>query len=141
MPKTDSALTPVAQAVDAFDEDIKWQNVSAGFGDQWDFEIDGPLIGNYLGSVETGVPDGNSPDPTATRKSWVHQFAPISDPDSVVFAWGSYNLDAAFRGWDTDGNALIPLGTLVRIVWRGKKEMKGKGGKTVNVYTVQVAGQ
>ncbi len=141
MPKNDTALSPVQSAVDVYDDDIAWQNVSAGFGDQWDFEIDGPLIGHYIGSTETEVSDNNSPDPNAKRTSWVHQFAPVSDPDTVVFVWGSYSLDAAFRGFDQDGNALIPLGTLVRVVYRGKKEMKGKGGRTVNVYTVQVAGR
>lgn len=137
MAKNETA--PIASAVQAFGDDIQWQNVSAGFGDQWDFEIDGPLVGHYIGSVETTLPDSNNPG--QMRTSWVHQFAPMDDPDTVVFVWGSHNLDAAFRGYDADGNDLIPLGTLVRVVWRGKKEMKGKGGKTVNVYTVQVAGR
>lgn len=113
----------------------QWETVAAGLGEEWNFEADGDLIGNYLGTTSIDVPDTNHPG--EMRTSLVHQFAPRDDPSEIVFAWGSYSIDQAF-GKDENGNLLIPLGTLCRVIYKGKREIKG-GKQSLRHYIVQRA--
>lgn len=121
---------------DIGENEDEWTNISTGFGDEWDFEMDGALVGNYIGSMTADVPDKNSDVPGAMRTTMIHQFAPQNEPDRVVFVWGSYSIDAVF-GTDANGNPNVHLGDRVRIVYRGKREIAG--GKSVRQYTVQVS--
>lgn len=109
-----------------------WDTISSGLGQEWDWH-DGPLVGNFLGTLETEVPDKNSDIPNATRTTNVHQFAPSDAPDETVFIWGSVNLDKDMA------NDAIQVGDLLRITYLGKDSFTGKDGKprTANKYKVQ----
>lgn len=110
----------------------EWDTVNTGsIGEEWDFERDGPLTGNFLGlrTVET--------QKVESGEAIAIQFAPISDPDSVVFIWMSADL-AAFE----DGG-MFAIGDRVRITYLGRKQFTGADGKPrqLKQYRVQVPRQ
>lgn len=95
-----------------------WEDVGSGLGEEWDFDRDGALIGNYLGSktVET--------DKIETGEATAYQFAPERDPESVVFVWGSWQIADAFA------QDAIRIGDLCKITYLGIKQVgTGDDGK------------
>lgn len=105
-----------------------WETVGGSLGEEFDFSTGAPLIGNYLGSRTVETEKVESGEATA------YQFALASDPESVVFVWGSYAITDAFAAGD------IKLGDLVKITAQGTREFKGPDGKPriVKQYRVQV---
>lgn len=115
-------------ATDSTPEAVEnWETVGGSLGEEYDF-ANGPLIGNYLGSRTVETEKVESGEATA------YQFAPVNDPDSLVFVWGSYAITDAFDSGD------IKLGDLVKITAQGTREFKGPDGKPriVKQYRVQV---
>ena len=107
----------------------KWQDVRTGLGDEWEIEKQ-PLVGSFIGmsTKELTGADGEK------RVQSIYQFAPESEPDRIVFLWGSYQLDEAFREIET--------GTLCRVSFTGVRQFKGEDGgpRQVKNYRVQIAG-
>jgi len=111
-------------------DDEEWEDIRLGLGDEWDFEALGPLTGNFLGSTTQMVDD---------REQTVYQFAPMDEPERVVFVWGSNQLDLAFAA-DPNGNPLIHVGDKVRIIFLGRQQFTSdEGPRQVKRYRVQVA--
>lgn len=106
----------------------QWEDVRTGLGDEWPIE-DRPLDGNFLGmsTKELTGADGKE------RVQSIYQFAPMDAPDTIVFLWGSYQLDEAFRE--------IERGTRCRVTFNGIRQFKDdKGGpRQVKNYRVQIA--
>lgn len=133
MASTDKAAPDAAtDAAPEAPDTGKWETVGGSLGEEWDF-VNGPLIGNYLGHKTVETEKVDSGEATA------YQFALASDPESVVFVWGSYAITDAFA----DG--AIKLGDLVKITAQGTREFSAVNEKTgknepriVKQYRVQV---
>lgn len=113
---------------DALDEE--WETISTGIGEEWDLETKGPFVGNFIGTTTKELKDSDTE--SGVREQSVHQFAPKSAPDEVVFLWGSYELDAAM--------SKIQQGALVRVAFTGIGQFKSdQGPRQIKHYKVQVA--
>lgn len=125
----DSAAN-VEQAVDP--ASVEWETISTSLGDEWDFERDGALIAHFVGLVEKETNKIESGKATAV------QFAPINDPDRVVFVWASADLQM-FTGGDSAD--LIRVGDLVKIQFLGRDQFTGADGspRQIKRYRVQAA--
>lgn len=108
--------------------DHKWEDVRTGLGDEWPIENE-PLVGSFLGMSTKELTGADGQD----RVQSIYQFAPENEPDHIVFIWGSYQLDEAFRD--------IESGTLCRVTFNGIRQFKDdKGGpRQVKNYRVQVS--
>lgn len=106
----------------------EWDTIGGGIGDEWDFDRDGALVGNFLGSRIVETTKVESGQATA------YQFAPRVAPDTVVFVWGSYEIESALSG------DLVRVGDLVRISYLGTRQFTGQDGKprVVKQFRVQV---
>jgi hypothetical protein len=127
-----SRQTPAA--TEAADND-EWETIPTGsLGNEWDFDRDGALIGNYLGSRTVETAKLESGEATA------HLFAPIGDPESVVFLWESADLAGAFRV-DGDGTSLIRVGDKVRVTFLGERAFTAANGqpRRIKQYRVEAA--
>lgn len=112
-------------------DSTEWEDVRIGIGEEWDFESNGgePLVGNFLGSSVQQLTDKRTGEERATL---VHQFAPDAEQDSVVFLWGSANLDKAMEQ--------IEQGSRVRVSFLGRDQFVKDGEpRQVKRYRVQVA--
>lgn len=104
-----------------------FRDIRIGLGEEWNFEHEGPLTGHYLGQAAQDI-DG--------RNQNVYQFAPLDNPDEVVFVWGSDQLDRAFASGD------IRMGSLMRITFLGRDQFTDRDSgqpRQVKRYRVQVA--
>lgn len=125
----DTGTVAAPASADTGDE---WETVNTGsIGEEWDFERDGPLTGNFLGLRTVETTKVESGEATAI------QFAPISAPDEIVFVWMSADLKA-FE--DSD---MFAVGDRVRISYLGRKQFTGEDGKPrqLKQYRVQVPKQ
>lgn len=125
--------TSTDQAHEVNPEGIEWETLTLGLGDSWDFEHYGPMTGHFLGTTTRPVADKETGEIRSTN---VHQFAEYSDPDRVVFVWGSSQLDDAFT------SDLIKQGDLVQIVFLGIDQFTDKeSGKprVIKRYKVRLA--
>jgi hypothetical protein len=114
----------------------KFRDVRTGFGDAWDFERNGPLLGFYRGKeVMHGLADSQRPG--QKRDQPIYQFTPEDAPDALVFVYGSYQLKVAFEG-EGDTPAEIGVGDLVQVTFLGREAIKG-GAQQINRYRIQVA--
>jgi hypothetical protein len=100
-----------------------WDQVSTGLGEKIDWEATSQFVGYYKdeSSIESTNADGkvdNAPCFLFTMRDGAERFA-----------WKTYQLEQAL--------ADVPVGTLVRIDWLGKRDI-GKG-QTVNVFKVYKA--
>lgn len=111
----------------------KFKDIRIGLGEEWDFERDGPLTGNYIGTAVQELDDKQNKG--RKREQNVYQFAPTDNPDEVVFIWGSDQLDRAFASED------IQIGSLMRITYLGREQFTADDGtpRQVKRYRVQVA--
>lgn len=108
----------------------EWETIPTGsLGEEWDFEHDGPLIGHYLGSRTVETRKLESGEATA------HLFAPVRDPESVVFLWESADLRGAF-----DGDK-IRMGDKVRVTYLGERAFTADNGqpRRIKQYRVEAA--
>lgn len=122
-------MATASKTAQTTNDDVEWEALNLGLGDEWDFETEGTLDANYLGSTTAEVPDRQN----GTRSTYVHQFAPIDEPDVIRFVWGSYSLDSAFID-----NDLIRVGDRVRVEYLGKRAIKD-GAQQIRRYKVLVA--
>lgn len=111
------------------DTGSEWTTISTGIGEEWDFERDGPMIGFFLGS--TSVETRKTESGVATA----YQFAPVGQPDEIVFVWESSELARAFA------SDMVRTGDKVRIRFLGREQFTGEDGKPRQVkrYRVDVA--
>lgn len=118
--------TPAPAGTDDGDE---WETIpTGGLGDEWDFDRDGVLIGNYLGSREVET------EKIESGKATAHLFAPVTDPDRIVFVWESAEIATAFSG------DLIRVGDKVRVTFLGIRQFTGKKGpQQIKQYKVEAA--
>lgn len=112
-------------------EGTEWEDIGKGLGDEWDFEQDGTLIAHFIGSKEVETTKIESGKATAL------QFAPINEPDAIVFVWASSELSMFVTGEDDR----IRVGDLVKIQFLGIDQFKGADGKPRQIkrYRVQAA--
>jgi len=106
--------------------DDGWEEISVGAGDEWDFDKNGPLIGNFIGTQEIDLPEHSQRDGRTTAKIW--QFA-LEGTGELVFIWDSFQL----------GEAMTKPGSgdLVRISFEGYKSFTGTDGpRQVKQYKV-----
>lgn len=106
-----------------------WETIPTGLGTSYDPETNGPLVGNYIGSTEKPIEQADG----EVRDQLVHQFAPLDDPNAVLFLWGGYELDEAMSH--------VTQGQKVRVTFSGRSQFKAKDGKPRQIkhYKVQVA--
>lgn len=122
----DPEITPTANALDNAD----WETVNTGsLGNEWDFERDGPLVGHFLGSRVIETTKTQSGEATAL------QFAPVANPDDIVFIWESADL-----GIFSDTDSIIRVGDLVRIAYLGRRQFTAADGtpRQIKQYRVQM---
>lgn len=120
VPKNDTQQ-PVAEAEE-------WEEIRTGLGTEWDF-VNGPLVGNYVGTTTQDIEDKRTQE---TRVVNVYQFAPEDDPSSLVFVWGSSELDAAMA------DDRIRIGDRMRIIFLGIEQFAGDDGpRQIKRYRVQ----
>lgn len=125
-PKRESQAAPTAVA----DDGDEWETIPTGsLGEEWDFERNGALVGNFIGSREVETQKIESGRATA------YQFAPVADPDAIVFVWGSAEIEAAFT------SDLIRVGDKVRITYLGERAFTAADGKPrrIKQYKVEAA--
>lgn len=122
--KTESKSVP--QDADGNNEDA-WETVNTGsLGDEWDFDRNGPLTGNFLGVREVTTAK------TQTGKAIAIQFAPQANPDEVVFIWQSADLMAF-----TEDDRFI-IGGLYRITFLGTRQFTAADGpRIIKQYRIQ----
>jgi hypothetical protein len=114
----------------------EWETVVVGLGDEWDFERNGSLVGNYLGTTTVETTKVDSGEATAFRFR-------VGNDD--VFVWGSSEIERAFSRKipDTD-DPIIALGDRVKIDYLGIDQFTGaKGPMQIKRYRVAIpkAGQ
>lgn len=112
---------------------IEWENLPGGsLGDEWDFERDGALIAHFVGMQDVETQKVESGHATAL------QFAPVNDPDRIVFVWQSSELSQFSEG--DDGFPLVRTGDIVKIQYLGRDQFSGTDGKPRQIkrYRVQV---
>lgn len=95
----------------------EWDEIRIGIGEEYELKPDETFIGNYLGSVEQDITDKKTKE---LRKTKAHQFAPIENPQEVVFLWGSANLDRALE------SDLIAIGDTLAVTYLGKDDFNDK---------------
>lgn len=117
----------VPSVQDALDEE--WDTIPTGMGTSYDVEVNGPLVGNYLGSTHKDITQSDG----EVRDQIVHQFAPLDDPNQVLFIWGGYELDEAM--------SKVQQGQKTRVIFAGRSQFKSKDGKPRQIkhYKVQTA--
>lgn len=111
-------------------DDVDWETVNTGsLGNEWDFERDGPLVGNFLGSRVIETTKTQSGEATAL------QFAPAANPDDIVFVWESADL-----GIFSEDDSIIRVGDLVRIAYLGRRQFTAADGtpRQIKQYRVQM---
>lgn len=114
---------------------VEWENLpGGGLGDEWDFERDGTLIGHFIGTQDVETQKVESGHATAV------QFAPINEPDALVFVWASSEL-SQFTATDEHDMPLVAVGSLVKIQYLGRDNFTGADGKPRQIkrYRVQSA--
>lgn len=112
-------------------EQDEWDEIRIGLGEEWDFDQDGPLTGHFLGSTTQEIEDKRTGEMRVVN---VHQFAPVGDPDAVVFLWGSSQLDAAMA------SDLVRQGDKMRITFLGIDQFTSDDGpRQIKRYRVQAA--
>lgn len=112
---------------------VQWETMTLGLGEAWDFERNGALIGNFLGSTTQEVTDKQTGEKRTTN---VYQFAPYDNPEETVFVWGSYAIDSAFS------DDRIRQGDLVKITYLGMEQFtdpKTKQPRVAKRYKIQAA--
>lgn len=104
-----------------------WTEASPDFAKVHSFDREGDvLIGIYLSKKVVPV----EKDDGTTQDTNLYLFAtaePRTDVDNQVGVWGSYAVDKKMEE--------IPVGSQVRIEYRGKEEIEG--GKSVNRFRIQ----
>lgn len=112
----------------AIPEGTEWETIPTGsLGNEWSFH-DGPLVGHYLGSrvVETTKVDSG--------EAVAHQFAPLDNPDDIVFLWESHDLSAL-------SGEMIRVGDLIRVSFLGERAFTSKDGqpRRIKQYKIEAA--
>jgi hypothetical protein len=111
---------------DAAADGVAWETIPTGsLGEEWNFEHDGPLIGNYIGSRKVETTKIESGEATA------HQFAPLDRPDDLVFVWESKDLEAL-------SGDLIRVGDLLRITFLGERAFTSADGQPRRIKTYKI---
>lgn len=118
-----------ASEINAAATEPEWETISTSIGEEWDFEQDGVLVGHFLGTKTVESTKVDSGEATAI------QFAPLDNPDHVVFIWQSADL-MMFSNDDR-----IRTGDLCKINFLGRRTFTGKDNKPRQIknYSVQVA--
>lgn len=112
------------------DQSEEWDDIRVGLGEEWDFR-DGPLVGNFLGTTTQEIEDKQTREQRTVN---VHQFAPVDNPDVIVFLWGSSELDAAMA------SDLVRQGDKMRITFLGIDQFTSDDGpRQIKRYRVQAA--
>jgi hypothetical protein len=109
--------------IENVDDLAQWEQISTGIGEKIDWETEHAFVGHYKGesSIEGVNADGKKGD------AGCFLFTMRDGTDR--FAWKTYQLEQALVD--------VPVGTLVRIEWLGKRDI-GKG-QTVNAFRVYKA--
>lgn len=125
--------TPDVNGDTASDESDEWETVQVGLGREWDFDRDGSLIGNFLGTavVET--------DKVESGEATAYLFSAHGDGEDV-FVWGSAEIVKAFaRTIPGTDDPLIATGDKVKISFLGRESFTGaKGPQQIKRYRVQI---
>lgn len=108
----------------ASQDDSGWEVKVEPFSPTWDFERNPVLIGQFVNHRTTEQDDLNNPG--QTREANVYEIVEATNGEKYT-VWGSYAIDEAF--------ADIAPGTIVRITFEGKVEIKG--GRSVNQFRVE----
>jgi hypothetical protein len=127
MAKADPA--PVATP----DDSSKWETVQVGLGREWDFDRDGALVGNFLGTAIVDTDKVESGHATAYR------FAAAGSGEEV-FVWGSSEIVNAFSRLIPDTETpIIAIGDKVKVEYLGRDQFTGpKGPQQIKRYRVQI---
>ena len=115
--KNDGAMSAEDEQADWDASGAGWETVGAEHGECIDWEDTPRFIGIYIGDDITSDKAG--------KEYNIHCF---SRNGEKFFAWAAFQIDEALE----DCNP----GDLVRIEWRGKREIKD-GAQTMNVFHVQ----
>jgi hypothetical protein len=109
--------------IENVDDLEQWDQISTGLGEKIDWEKETIFVGYFKGesSIEGTNADGK------VGQAGCFLFTERNGTDR--FAWKTYQLEQAL--------ADVPVGTLVRIDWLGKRDI-GKG-QTVNTFRVYKA--
>jgi hypothetical protein len=102
-------------------EDLaQWEQIATGIGEKIDWEKEATFVGHFKG--ESSIEGTNANGDVGDAPCYL-----FTERDGTErFAWRTYQLEQALQD--------VPVGTLVRIDWLGKRDI-GKG-QTVNVFRV-----
>lgn len=123
-----SQVPDVSAGIDD-DNDEEWETLGGGLGEEWNFD-NGPLTGYYVGTLPYHLNKEN-------RDTLVHQFAVVNDPDTIVFLWGSYNLDTVLA--DTEK---VRVGDKFKISFLGTDSFRDANTnqpRTIKRYRIQTS--
>lgn len=110
--------------------DEEWETISTGIGEEIPLAEGQSFVGNYLGTTSKELKDPDTE--SGVRDQSVHQFAPLNDPNEVLFLWGSYELDA--------GLSKVQQGSKVKVTFTGYGRFNSDAGpRQIKHYKVQVA--
>lgn len=107
------AKEPVNTTTDSDD----WEEQQIGFGEEWDFEKNGDLIGTFIGNKEIDLPERSQRDGRTTAKIWEYM---LDDTGEIVFLWDSHQLAEAMTKPGT--------GDKVKIKFEGYRKFDGSDG-------------
>ncbi len=125
-PRTDEELAAEGLVRTGFGiedaEDLsQWDQISTGLGEKIDWETENTFVGHFTG--ESSIEGTNANGVIGQAPCFLFT---EHKTGTERFAWKTYQLQQALQD--------VPVGTLVRIDWLGKRDI-GKG-QTVNVFRV-----
>lgn len=123
------AVTAPANSSTDFDPS-EWETLQAGLGREWDFDRDGMLVGNFLGTATVETRKVDSGEATAYLFS-------VGGED--VFVWGSSEIVNVFdrKAPDSD-DPIIAVGDRVAIEFLGRDQFTGDDGKPRQIKRYKV---